>query len=175
MSEVARRRYRRWSFRVAIPVVILVSLHDSGSTTLTAPDGGRDSSPKAGPGSASFTIEGNASQVLFPGVTVPLDLQITNPFAFPMSVSGLTVSVHEVNAPNSSSFRPCSVADFVLVQASSNAEITVAVGSTSSLSALGLAPGTWPRVGMLNRTVNQDGCQGGGLTLRYTASGTLVD
>jgi hypothetical protein len=28
-------------------------------------------------------------------------------------------------------------------------------------------------VGMLNRSVNQDGCKGASLTLAYTASGTL--
>lgn len=69
-------------------------------------------------------------------------------------------------------FVACAVDDFAVGQAS-NRVITLAARSASTLSSLDLARRTWPRVGMPNRSVNQDGCKGASVTLDYTASGRL--
>jgi hypothetical protein len=37
-----------------------------------------------------------------------------------------------------------------------------------------LADESWPAVGMVDRPVNQDGCKGASVTLRYEASGVEV-
>ena len=90
-----------------------------------------------------------------------------------MWVTGLSVRVQKVSAPNADDAHPCAIADFTVGQASSSIKITVAAGATSTLSSLGLTRATMPQVGMLDRPANQDGCKGASLTLAYTASGTL--
>jgi len=124
--------------------------------------------------STSFTIEGNATESISPGVMAPLDLKLTNPHDFPMSVTDLSVTVQKVRAPNADISHPCSIGDFAVGQASSKITIKVAAQATSALSSLGLARAAWPEVGMLDRSVNQDGCKGASLTLGYAASGTLA-
>lgn len=119
-----------------------------------------------------FTIEGNLTRPISPGVMIPLDLEIKNPHSFPLSVTDLVVTVHDVSAPRAGDVLPCSVGDFAVDQAS-RLKITLAARSSGTLSSLDVAHDTWPRVGMLNRPVNQDGCKGASLTLAYVASGML--
>lgn len=172
MSTVTRKRYVR-AFILAVIILIILLRFDACDPTNRAPDGAKGSgSGQTGTLSASFTIEGNAAESIAPGVMVPLDLEITNPHDFPMSVTGFAVTVQEVNAPNASVVLRCSPADFTLDQANSLA-ITIAARSTSTLSSLDLARRTWPHIGMLNRSVNQDGCKGASLTLDYTAIGRV--
>ena len=121
----------------------------------------------------SFTIDGNATAPISPGVRTPLDLSLTNPHDVPMVVTGLRVRVQKVSAPNAHGLKPCASGDFSVNQASSSPRVVVAAGSTSTLSSLGLSPATLPHVGMLNRSANQDGCKGASLTLEYAATGTL--
>lgn len=44
--------------------------------------------------------------------------------------------------------------------------------STRRLSSLGVAPARWPRVAMLDRAVNQDGCKHATLDLRFDGMAT---
>jgi len=81
--------------------------------------------------------------------------------------------VRGVNAPNADATHRCSVDDFVVTQASSNGAVAVRAGGTSSLSDLHVPRATWPRIGILARSTNQDACKGASLTLAYTASRTL--
>jgi hypothetical protein len=120
-----------------------------------------------------FTISGNTTEPISPGVRAPLDLRLTNPHAFALTATGLRVSVQKVSAPNADNAHPCTIGDFAVDQASSDMQITVAARATSTLSNLGIPRAKQPHVGMLNRPVNQDGCKGASLTLAYTASGTL--
>jgi hypothetical protein len=48
--------------------------------------------------------------------------------------------------------------------------MTVPASSTLTLSELGFTEGQMPQVGMLNRSVNQDGCKGSTLTFAYSGS-----
>lgn len=124
-------------------------------------------------GSASFRISGNTVEPISPGVMVPIDLRITNRHDQSLSVTSLAVSFGRVTAPNADARRPCSVADFAVVQVRGTLHLPLAAHSTEALGALGVARATWPRVGMVDRPVNQDGCKGASLTLSYTGSGTL--
>jgi hypothetical protein len=119
----------------------------------------------------SFTIEGNAAEPISPGVRAPLDLKLTNPQYIPLSVTGVRVSVQAVRAPNADDAHPCTVGDFTVNQASSSIVIALAARATRTLSSLGVPPEAWPQVGLLDRPVEQDGCKGASVTLRYAASG----
>jgi hypothetical protein len=124
-------------------------------------------------GSASFRISGSTVEPISPGVTVPLDLRISNRHSVTLSVTSLAVAMGGVTAPNADAQRPCSVADFALVQAHGSFHLKLPAHSTKALGELGIDRATWPRVGMVDRPVNQDGCKGASLTLSYTGSGTL--
>ena len=122
--------------------------------------------------SASFTIAGTTVDPISPGVMAPLNLEVTNPYDIPLLVSDLSVKVRKVSAPNADRDTPCVIGDYVVGQVSSQLVVTVAARATSSLNDLGVARSTWPRVGMVDRPVNQDGCKGASLTLDYAATGT---
>lgn len=117
-------------------------------------------------------IEGDVVKAVSPGVKVPLDLKVTNTQDFDVSVTALTVAVRRVEAPNADDARSCSVDDFGVDQAHHELRISLAARATNTLSGLRIPPEMWPRIGMLDRPVNQDGCKGASLTLDYTASGT---
>jgi hypothetical protein len=121
----------------------------------------------------SFTIKGDAAGLISPGVTEPLDLLLTNPWGVPLSVTGLRVTVRRVSAPNADDAHPCVVGDFSVEQASGSLEINLPARATRALSSLGVARASLPAVGMLRRSVNQDGCKGASLTFGYAASGTV--
>jgi hypothetical protein len=172
-QRFARRQYARGIVFGAVLAGILSLLLVDCDPTDGASGVGRGTSsaaPLAG-STPSFAIEGNATEPISPGVGASLDLKLTNPHDVPMSVTDLRVTVQKVSAPNADVDHPCAVGDFTVGQASSSIPITVAAHATSALSSLGLARTTWPRVGMLERSVNQDGCQGASLTLGYAASG----
>lgn len=172
MSTVARKRFVLGCvLALLIGAAIVLFVNRGPAATVAAGDGtgGAALSTSAGP----FTIEGTATKPISPGVSTSLDLKLTNPHDIPMSVTDISVTVQQVSAPNSNVAHPCSVGDFTADQASSGRKITVAARSTSTLSDLGLARADQPHVGMLNRSVNQDGCKGASLTLAFTASGTL--
>jgi len=141
-----------------------------GTTVVGQGTGGAVLADSAG----SFTIEGDAAEPISPGVMAPLDLLLTNPQDVTMRVTDLRVTVLGVSAPNADDAHPCVVGDFTVGQTSSSISITVAARATSTLSSLGLPRASWPQVGMLERSANQDGCKGASLTLGYAASGTLV-
>jgi hypothetical protein len=128
---------------------------------------------RVGVGASAFRISGDGTQPIFPGLMVPIDLRITNPHDVTLAVTGLDVTVRRVTAPNADASRPCSAADFALVQVPSSIRVSLPALSTRALSSLDIARTAWPRVGMINRPVNQDGCKGATLTLAYTGSGTL--
>ncbi|MEP7192746.1 MAG: hypothetical protein ABI903_07760 [Actinomycetota bacterium] len=174
MSNVARRRFVLGCV-LAVLILALILFVSRGPISDKTDAGAGAGGATALVGSAgSFTIRGNTTEAISPGVKASLDLLLTNPHAFPMSVTDLNVRVQKVSAPNADDAHPCAVGDFAVDQASATAKITLTARSTTALSGLGLARTTWPQVGMFNRLANQDGCKGASLTLAYTASGTLT-
>jgi hypothetical protein len=122
---------------------------------------------------SEFGIGGDTTQAISPGMSVPIDLTITNPHDVAISVSDLAVTVDRVNAPDADRRRPCSVDDFAVEQPFGDLQATVPAEAVRSLSSLGVQQDRWPRVGMVNRPVNQDGCKSAVVTLTFTGSGTL--
>lgn len=116
-------------------------------------------------------IHGDVVEPLSPGVMVPLDLTFTNSHNVDVSITTLTVVLAGVDAPRSDETHGCTVEDFAVDQAPISMRITLAPRATNTLSDLGLPSEMWPRMGMLNRPINQDGCKGALVSLTYTATG----
>ena len=118
--------------------------------------------------SKRFGITGDATG-LAPGTGVPLDLRLTNPDRSAIDVTGVRVTIREVvRAPGAT--MPCTVADYRLTQYSGRYPLTVPGHSSRSMSALGVPVPARPRLTMIDRPVNQDGCKGARLVLDYTGS-----
>lgn len=121
-----------------------------------------------------FTISGNLTGgQLAPGITLPLDLTLANPNKKPLSVTNLTVTVQSIARTTYAiaNNQPCTPADYAITQYSGSYPLTVPGNGSASLSSLGVASSTQPKVAMLNTTTNQDGCKGAILTLAYSGSG----
>lgn len=115
-----------------------------------------------------FTISGNLSGQLAPGLSRPLDLTLTNPNKKPISVTNLTVALSTVTrtAYATSHNQPCGPADYKITQYAGTYPLTVAGGASTALP-----PGSAPQVTMLDTATNQDGCKGATLTFTYSGAG----
>jgi hypothetical protein len=172
MSTVTRKRFVMITVFAAIGALVVLLLYLLAPGPAIDPIEGIVGADIDG-GPESFTIEGYAREPLAPGESAALDLAITNPHGVAISVSDLDVTVRDVSAPNSDDLHPCTLGDFTVDQVSNDLDLNLAANAKSALSSLGLPESLWPRVGMLDRAVNQDGCKGASVTLEYVASGTL--
>jgi hypothetical protein len=122
--------------------------------------------------SSPFTISGSLSG-LAPGVTVPLNLTVSNPNKKTLSVTNLTVTVQSVARTSYavSHSQPCSTSDYTVTQFTGPYPLTVPANGSASLSDLGVPSSAWPKVTLIDRPVNQDGCKGATLALAYSGSG----
>lgn len=123
------------------------------------------------PESASFTISGNFGP-LWPGTWQAVNLALTNPHSQAISIRSLNVSIESVRAPRATSALPCTAGDFSVVQFAGAYPLRVGPIATVHLSDLGVAAARGPQLRMLDRPVNQDGCQGATVTLAYTGVAT---
>jgi hypothetical protein len=120
-----------------------------------------------------FTISGNLSGALAPGLTRPLALSLVNPNKKLISITNLTVTVQSVTrtAYAIAHNQPCTAGDYAVAQYSGSYPLTVPGSSSASLSSLGVSTSAQPKVSMLNTALNQDGCKGATLALAYSGSG----
>ena len=115
-----------------------------------------------------FGIAGDATG-LAPGISVPLDLRLTNPHRSPIAVTGLGVTIRGVTRAAGVAL-PCGTGDYTVTAYRGRYPLIVPAHETRSLSALGVPSSAWPRLTMIDKPVNQDGCKGARLTLGYTGS-----
>ncbi|MFF0264101.1 hypothetical protein [Kribbella sp. NPDC004536] len=115
-----------------------------------------------------FTISGNLSGQLAPGVSRPLDLTLTNPNKKPISVTNLTVALSSVTrtAYAISHNQPCGPTDYRITQYSGTYPLTV-----PGNAAVAVPAGSAPQVAMLDTASNQDGCKGATVTFTYSGAG----
>ena len=106
-----------------------------------------------------YTIAGDAPAHLMPGSSGAIDLQITNPNSAPITIVSNSITV-------TTSVGGCGPANFSEVRSLAR-PVTVAAGSTMTLSELGLARQYWPAISMLETATNQDACKQATLTLHY--------
>jgi len=123
--------------------------------------------------SANFDIGAEPTRPMAPGISVPLDLTLTNPQSSEIAISDLGVRVSAVTAPGSSATRPCTGEDFAVVPFSGAYGFRVAAGDTTTLSELGFPVEQHPQLKMIDRPVNQDGCKGASLALAYDGTSTM--
>lgn len=130
------------------------------------------SHPSPPPIDRSFAIGGELTEALEPGHAAPLNLVLTNSDASPLSVLSLGVRIGAITAPRANAGFPCTQDDFSVEQFSGTYPLMVPAASTHSLSDLGIPEAELPRVAMLNRPVNQNGCRGASLRFEFGGTGT---
>ena len=119
-------------------------------------------------GSSSVRIDGDVEVPLSPGTGSSIDLSVRNPHAYSVVVDSLAVAVSSVRAPRASSSSPCTVDDFA-VTSGRTGTLVIPAHATRTLAAAGVPEESWPTVGMIDASRNQDGCKGASLRLSYTA------
>ena len=112
-----------------------------------------------------FTVAGNATEVLYPGTSSPIDLIFSNETRKPITLPATAITV-TVTSPSSG----CPAARNFQVE-TVRAGLRIPPRSAGvSLSSLGITPGRWPHIKMRTTGVTQDACQGLTLTLHYSYS-----
>jgi hypothetical protein len=120
--------------------------------------------------SPALGITGSPATVLVPGGVAGIDLALTNRRPAKLLVTSVVVSVSQVRAPRADAAHPCTTADFAVSQLAGFYQLVLSPGSTRTLSQLGVVSGHWPAVMMLDRSVNQDGCEGASVVLSYAGT-----
>jgi hypothetical protein len=116
----------------------------------------------------SFGISGGPAADLAPGVTRTLDLRVSNPTSFDLTVTAIGATVD-----SATSLPACDGAANFATAPYSGPGFVIPAGATNvTLTSLGVTPAQLPTVSMLNLATNQDACKGAGLTLHYTGSAT---
>lgn len=120
----------------------------------------------------TFSISGNLGSQLTPGSTLPLNLSISNPNNKSLALTSLSVSITGVTRTPAAvaAALPCTAADYVVTNYAGSYPLTVPVGP-SSLESLHIDSALWPKIAMLDTSLNQDGCKGATLQLAYSGAG----
>jgi hypothetical protein len=119
---------------------------------------------------AEFGIDGNVSRSLLPGSTAPINIRISNPHFYPITVSALTVRISSITTAHRG--ETCSVDNFTVRQAQ-RVSIHLAPYSAVSLNKISPSSQDWPSVHLTgNQAKLENGCQGATLHLTYSAAGT---
>jgi hypothetical protein len=131
-------------------------------------DGAPPPAPATGSGDTSFSVSGSPIGTLAPGVSLPIDLRLSNPQSAPLSIDNLTVTV------NSTSIAACAPKNFTVTQFRGRYPLSIPAGAVTSLSAMGVLRSNWPVLTMRNLDTNQDACKKVSVYLRYSGSGSGV-
>jgi len=113
-------------------------------------------------------ITGTVAGPLSPGVSVPIEIGLRHPYSHALRLRRVKVSILGIVAPYADAAHPCTPADFSVRQMRRGV-LRVPAQRYVDLRDLGLPTWLWPRMTMKNRPVNQDGCKGASLRLRYRA------
>jgi hypothetical protein len=118
---------------------------------------------------ATFGIDGSTSRALVPGATVPVNVRISNPHFYPITVRDLKVSIASVTPARKGD--TCSASNYTVTQGRSFAA-QLAPFSSASMKTIQSATSEWPSVHLTaDRTKIERGCQGATVTLAYSATG----
>ncbi len=155
-----------------LAAVLLVSLPALGLRLVpqNPPDDQRFESRSARQDPAWVTpvrISGRVEKTLSPGVASPIVLTFRNGSSVPVRMQRVRIKVRTVIAPNATATLRCTRLDFEIKQMRKRT-LRIPVGR-SDLTRLGMPLSKWPTLAMRNRPVNQDGCKGAQLVLRFRA------
>jgi hypothetical protein len=114
-----------------------------------------------------FGIEGNLAGLLYPGVSQPLHLTVTNPTSKALVVTSLQVSV----SPGSTKAGCDGPTNTQVTQSNVSASNTFTVPAKGGKVTLPTGTVSAPQVLMKNLPTNQDACQGASFTFTYSGNG----
>lgn len=115
-------------------------------------------------------ISGSLAVPLVPGSGGRLDLVLENATRDRLEITGLTVRIAEVVAPNATPTLGCGVDDFAVEQ--TRFALSLDAATASSLTDAGASVDDLPLVRMRDTELDQAGCVGATLALEYAALGT---
>ncbi len=116
-------------------------------------------------------ITGAAQGELRPGASAPISLTFQNPNKRKVKMKRVRVRITAIIAPNADAAHPCTTADYVVRQMPRRTILRVPRKRTTGLAAMGVPMEVWPWLSMLNRPLNQDGCKGAEVRLKFKARG----
>ncbi|GAB3261584.1 hypothetical protein [Nocardioides dilutus] len=119
---------------------------------------------------APVRITGSTRRPVAPGTSSRIGLRFVATSSRTVVLHRVRVRIISIEAPNADATHPCSRADFRIRQMEPRM-LQVPRGRVTTLWDLGVRRREWPRLTMINRPVNQDGCKGARLTLGYRARG----
>jgi hypothetical protein len=124
--------------------------------------------PASTPPPSGFVIAGDLPGTLAPGLGGPVPVRIMNPLSFPLTITGLVVTVSAGSSnPGCDGATNLDVAQSNM--AGSAVSVVVPAGGAVTLPAQGA---TAPVVTMLDVRSSQDACKGASFTLSFAAVGT---
>jgi hypothetical protein len=119
---------------------------------------------------ATFGIDGNTTRALLPGSTAPINVRISNPHFYPITVNNLTVRIASITPARTGA--KCSPSNFTVRQAD-KFSVHLAAFSMVTLNDTSLSKSGWPSLHLTGvQSKLDDGCQGATITLAYAAKGS---
>lgn len=175
--RATRRHTRAVGLLVAVPVLLMGALPAlawklaDGRLTPENTDGwaARERIARVSQG-APVRIAGSTRRPVAPGVSSRISLRFVPTASRTVVLQRVRVRIVDIEAPHADAKHPCSRADFRIRQMQPRM-LEVPIGRVTTLWDLGVRRREWPRLTMVNRPVNQDGCKGATLTLGFRARG----
>ena len=161
---------------LALPVALLgalpaVAWHLPGSLPFQDHEPTREAQAPQLHRGAKVKITGAAGGQLSPGTSAPVALRFENPNKRKVQMKRVRVKIVGVVAPNASAAHPCTTADFAVRQMPRRTLLRLPAKRTTDLAAMHLPMDAWPWLAMLDRPLNQDGCKGAEVRLKFKARG----
>jgi hypothetical protein len=116
-------------------------------------------------------ITGAAQGQLRPGTSAPVALKFKNPNKHKVQMKRVRVKIAGVVAPHADAAHPCTSADFAVRQMPRKTLLRLPAKRSTDLATMRVPMDAWPWLTMLNRPLNQDGCKGAEVKLRFKARG----
>ena len=155
---------------VALPVVVAVATFGLVSRAAAASSIPADAGSRLG-------VEVAVIGLLYPGVSRPVAVTISNPSSQAIRLTSLSLVVGAGTSPRGQPDPACDgPSNFVVSHQlqSSRTELRIPARATRSLTDLGIPESAWPSVAMRDLGTNQDACQGARLTLVLSAGSDRI-
>jgi len=117
-------------------------------------------------------IGGVSTNLLAPGVTLPVNLKFSNPYAFKLKIIGVTVTVQSTTTKGGRANPACDGRTNLKVVRAFRGSVTVPAHASRTLADLGVPAASWPLVQMPDLSTNQDACKGATFAFSYAELAT---
>lgn len=166
----SRRRTAAIALLVCVPAMVLAALPALGLRMDAVQRPATQFAQKAHGNDALWVgrvwISGTVQTRLSPGAVSPIVVTFRNPNPRAIAMKRLRIKVATISAPNADAAHPCTKVDFEIKQLRTR-NLLIPAGRSTDLAGLGIPPSRWPSLAMRNRPVNQDGCKGASIKLRF--------